>query len=368
MNTKRLIEEFCALVRVDSESTNERNFALELQKRLALLGFETHFDDADQHTPCNSGNLLAFRAGDPAKRPLAFSCHMDTVKPGVGIQPQVHEDRITSDGTTILASDDKAAVAMVMEAIRSSIEEGIALPDIDLVFTVAEEAGMFGAKHLNPARVKARDMFVLDSSGRPGKAIIQAPTSCKLTAEITGKAAHAGIAPENGISAIQVMSEAIHSMKLLRIDEETTANVGLISGGLALNIVAEHCSASFEARSLTKQKLDRQVEHMRTCLQEACDRHGATLKLQIDVAYPPLQADPDGIPARLFTQAVRALGMEPNLTSTGGGSDANIFAGKGFRVLIPAVGMTDVHSVNEYILIEDMETFTKIIKNILNFA
>lgn len=368
MNTTRLIEEFCALVQVDSESTNEKMFALELKQRLEALGFETTFDDADLHTPCNSGNLIAFRPGSKAKLPLAFSCHMDTVKPGIGIKPQVRLDRITSDGTTILASDDKAAIAMIMEAVRASVEEGIELPDIDLVFTVAEEVGMYGAKHLDPARIHARDMFVLDSSGRPGKAIIQAPTAGKLKAEIMGKSAHAGIAPENGISAIQVMSEAIHGMKLLRIDEETTANVGLISGGLANNIVAEHCSATFEARSLSKQKLDQQIEHMRNTLQNACDRHGAQLNLQIELSYPPLQADPQGALAKLFMLAVEASGMEAVLTHTGGGSDANIFAEKGFRVLIPAIGMTDVHSVNEYILIEDMQNFTTILKNILKMA
>lgn len=368
MKHERLIDEFVQLVRIDSESGNELNFATELKARFEALGFTMAFDDAADHVPSNSGNLYGIRKGNPAKTPVAFSCHLDTVTPGIGIQPQILDDRITSDGTTILASDDKAPIACLLEAVRQLDEAGQAVGDIEVVFSVGEEVGMHGAKHFDVSKLNAQQMFVLDSSGKPGRAIVTAPAQSKLFVKITGKAAHAGLEPEKGISAIMVMSEAIHSMTLLRIDEETTANVGIIKGGSATNIVAETCEAVFEARSLDVDKLKHQVRAMIKALEHVTERHGATLDFTQEDSYPPLRVSAESNIAKLFAKAAVSLGLEPVFASTGGGSDANIYAQKGLDVLIPAVGMTNAHSVQEYILIEDMVTVVDLIQQILLHA
>lgn len=368
MNLERLIQEFTELVQIDSESGNELTFATELKSRFEDLGFTMVFDDAADHVPSNSGNLYGIRQGNPDKLPLAFSCHMDTVTPGVGIKPQVRDDRITSDGTTILASDDKAPIASIIEAIRALDEAETDLGTIELVFSVGEEVGMHGARHFDVSRLQSKNMFVLDSSGKPGKAIIQAPTAAKLKAKITGRAAHAGIQPEAGISAIMVLSEAIATMPLLRIDSETTANVGLISGGSATNIVAEHAEAVFEARSFYTEKLDRQVQAMISALDAACQKYGATLDYELNTSYPPLKVSDQSPTAQIFKAAAEAIGLTPTFSSTGGGSDANIYAEKGLDVLIPACGMTDAHSVHEHILIEDLNQLAKLVQSILKQA
>lgn len=368
MKLKRLINEFSELVAIDSESGNELTFATELKKRFEALGFTMEFDDAAEHVPSNSGNLYGIREGSPDKLPIIFSCHMDTVTPGVGIKPQIKEDRITSDGTTILASDDKAPIATLIEAIRSLDEDQVEIGTIEVVFSVGEEVGMHGARHFDVSRLKGKTMFVLDSSGTPGKAIIQAPTAARIKASITGKAAHAGIQPEKGISAIAVMSEAIANMPLLRIDEETTANVGTITGGSATNIVAEHCEATFEARSLQKEKLDKQVQAMVEALEAASRKFDATLDYEVNTSYPPLLVSEDSRTAQLFKEAAQSLGITATFSSTGGGSDANIYAEKGLEVLIPACGMSDAHSVNEYILLEDLESLAKLVRAIITQA
>jgi len=368
MNLERLINEFTELVAIESESGNELTFAKELKRRFEALGFTMSFDDAADHVPSNSGNLYGIRQGEPERRPIIFSCHMDTVTPGVGIKPQIKADRITSDGTTILASDDKAPIASLIEAIRSLDEENAELGTIELVFSVGEEVGMHGARHFDVSRLQGKTMFVLDSSGTPGKAIVQAPTAARMKATITGRAAHAGLQPEKGISAISVMSEAITAMPLLRIDQETTANVGTITGGSATNIVAEQCEATFEARSLQKDKLDRQVAAMVEALETACRKHDATLDYEVNTSYPPLLVSQDSPAVKLFKEAAESLGLTPTFSATGGGSDANIYAEKGLEVLIPACGMSDAHSVNEYILLDDLESLAQLVRAIITTA
>lgn len=368
MKLERVIQEFVELVQIDSESGNELPFATELKARFEALGFTMVFDDAAEHVPSNSGNLYGIREGNPDKLPIIFSCHLDTVTPGIGIKPQILTDRITSDHTTILASDDKAPMACLIEAIRSLDESGEVLGTIEVVFSVGEETGMHGAKHFDVTRLQGKNMFVLDSSGKPGRAIITAPAQTKIEAHVAGQAAHAGLAPEKGISAIMVLSEAIHNMPLLRIDEETTANVGLIQGGSATNIVAENASAVFEARSLDPGKLERQTKAMVDALKAACEKHGATLEYTVENSYPPLRVGPESKTAQLFQRAADSLGLKAEFGSTGGGSDANIYAQKGLEVLIPSVGMQDAHSVNEHILIEDLDTVTKLIRQLIVLA
>ena len=365
MNKERLLTNFMEMVKIPSESKNERDFAIYLEKELKALGFETKIDDSKEKSGSNTGNLLARLKGTPDKKPVLFTAHMDTVAPGIGIKPIIEGNLIKSDGTTILASDDKAAIAAFLEAVKMLQEGKESHGDIEAAFTTLEECGMHGAKNLDYSFLTAKTAFTLDSGGKPGTVIIQAPAQSKLQVNIKGKAAHAGVEPEKGISAIMVLAEAISHMKLLRIDNETTANIGTISGGTVTNIVAEKCEALFEARSLVVEKLDEQINHMIQCLTDSCNKYGAELKYEVQKSYPPLNVSSDAPAVLIAKKASENIGLTFKATSTGGGSDANIFAGKGFDIVNLAVGMTNPHSVTEYIEIEDLCNTAKFIKEII---
>mgnify|MGYP001153918593 CR=1 FL=1 len=365
MNKERLINEFIEMVKVPSESKSERDFALLLEKKLTALGFETMIDDSAEKTGSNTGNVLARLKGTTSAETVIFAAHMDTVSPGIGIDPIIDGDVIKSDGKTILGADDKSAIAAFLEAIRTIQEEGVAHGDIEVAFTTIEESGMYGAKNLDYSFLNGKTAFALDSGGKPGTVIVKAPAKKELRAHIKGRAAHAGVEPEKGISAIMVMADAISRMKLLRIDEDTTANIGRISGGTVTNIVAEHCDIVIEARSLIVEKLNLQVQHLVSCLEDSCTRFGAELTCEVESNYPPLNVPESSHALAIAKKAAEKAGFPFRATSTGGGSDANIFAGKGLDVVNLGIGMSNPHSVNEFIAIEDMVNTSKYIVEII---
>lgn len=212
---------------------------------------------------------------------------MDTVTPGNGIKPQLDADGyIRSDGTTILGSDDKAGIAAMLEAIRVIQEQKLSHGQVQFVITVGEEAGLYGARAMDPARLEAVFGYALDSNGKIGDIAVAAPTQAKITMQVIGKSAHAGVNPEDGISAIQVAAKAISRMSLGRIDKETTANIGRFEGGGATNIVCDHVRLDAEARSIVQDKLDRQIESMKQALESAAKDYGAESVFESEIIYP----------------------------------------------------------------------------------
>ena len=257
----RLVKEFIELVQIDSETKHEDIIAPVLMDKLKDLGFSVLQDDSSSKTGHGAGNIIGTLKGTmPDKDAIYFTTHMDTVVPGKGIKPVIKEDGyIYSDGTTILGADDKAGIASFFEAIRRIKEEGIEHGDIQAVITVGEESGLVGAKELDPSLITAKYGYAIDSDGEVGGIVNAAPFQAKLWTTITGKTAHAGVAPEEGISAITLAAKAISSMKLGRIDEETTANIGRFEGGQATNIVCGTVHILSEARSIDENKLNQQV-------------------------------------------------------------------------------------------------------------
>lgn len=239
----RLIQEFMELVQVDSETRNERQIADVLKSKFNALGLEVTEDDSQERTGHGAGNLfITWPAENGGSAPkLLFTCHMDTVVPGQNIKPTLGADGwITSDGTTILGADDKAGLAALFEAIRVIQEQKLPHGQIQFVITAGEESGLLGARSMDPSNLDADFGFALDSNGEVGAIAVAAPTQAKITMQIFGKSAHAGVNPEDGISAIQVASKAIAAMKLGRIDNETTANIGKFAGGGPTNVVCDH--------------------------------------------------------------------------------------------------------------------------------
>jgi tripeptide aminopeptidase len=250
INHERLLNEFLELVQIDSETKHEAEICKVLKEKFGALGLDVFEDDTTSVTGHGAGNLICSLKGNSSNAStIYFTSHMDTVTPGKGIKPSVKDGYVVSDGTTILGSDDKAGLAAMLEGIKVLKEQEIAHGDIQLVITVGEESGLVGARALDRNLIKADFGFAMDSNGPVGHIVVAAPTQAKVKATIYGKSAHAGVNPEDGISAIQVASRAISKMPLGRIDKETTANIGRFEGGGATNIVCDQVDIFAEARS-----------------------------------------------------------------------------------------------------------------------
>ncbi|MPM46567.1 Peptidase T [bioreactor metagenome] len=356
INKQRLIDEFLELVQIDSPSSHEGEVAKVLVKKLEEIGCEVVIDEAGVKAGGETGNVIATLKGNREGKKLLFSSHMDTVSPGVGIKPIIDEAKgiIKSDGTTVLGSDDKAGIAAILEALRNLKENDVKHPDIQVVFSIWEEGGLFGAKYLDYSKLNAEYAFVLDSGGSPGEIIIQAPAQDVINVKITGKPAHAGLEPENGISSIMVASRAIENMKLLRIDEETTANVGIVKGGIATNIVMPELEVVAEARSLSEEKLDAQTNHMVETFKKAAEEFGAKIEIETNRAYAPFTVEENDEIVALAKKAFSNMKIEGHTASTGGGSDTNILNKNGIKAVNLGIGMKNAHTLEEYIAIEDL--------------
>ena len=279
---------------------------------------------------------------------------MDTVKPGENVEPILVDGIIKSQGDTILGADDKAGITAILEMLRVIKEKNIEHGPIQVIFSIAEEIGLLGAKNLNPDNIKADFAFVLDSSGPSGHLVIEGPAQNQIEVVVTGKAAHAGMAPEEGVNAIQIAARAIARMKLGRIDQETTANIGIIKGGEATNIIPDKVWLEGEARSLKREKLDKQCQHMKECFQRATEELGGIFEIKIDQNYPEISLPDDSEVISIAKKAGENLKIPIVLEKTGGGSDANILNGYGLPTLNMGVGMEKVHTTDEFITVENL--------------
>jgi len=350
----RLKSLFLELVQIDSHSRREGRIAARLARELGALGAQVSFDDAGVELGGETGNLIAQVPGTADAPALLLCAHMDTVVPGEGVKPIVEDDVIRTDGRTVLGGDDKSGVALICECVRACREHGLRHPPLDVVFTICEEVGLLGAKHLDLSRVRARRGLVFDSDA-VGFAFTRAPGANHIEVVVRGKAAHAGMAPERGVSAIRVAAEAIASMRLGRIDAETTANLGRIEGGRATNIVPDEVRVRGEARSHDLGRLAAQTEHMRACFEEAAARHpGARVEVQVEVAYEPMAVAEDSAIMRLVAAAAARTGRTIAAAGMGGGCDANVLNRRGLEVVNLGTGMRDIHTTSEWLKVSDM--------------
>lgn len=365
MNTQRLVDTFLKYVQIDSESYSELDMAKAVMADLAEAGCEVYMDSCGEKFGSNAGNVYATLKGDETREKILFSAHMDTVVPGKGVKPVIKDGTIYSDGTTVLGGDDKSGIAAVVEALRTLKEENISHPAIEVVFSVCEECGLLGSKHFDYSRIAAKKAVVLDSSGNAGKIITKAPGQVKFDGYFIGKTAHAGIAPENGISAVQIGAEAVSNMKLLRIDSETTANIGTFCCEGATNIVSEKVHFVAEARSINPEKLKAQAAHMKQCIDDACKKFGGKFEGTITELYLPYsKEDSDSFVQEILTACAKT-GIKGETASTGGGSDANNINQYGINALVLGTGMSEVHTTNEFITIENLENTAKLVLELM---
>ncbi|WP_308752926.1 M20/M25/M40 family metallo-hydrolase [Candidatus Oleimmundimicrobium sp.] len=364
----RLVKTFVELAQINSESFKEGKLATFIVNKMASMGIDVRVDISLEQIKSDTGNLIIRFPGNKSVPRILFMAHMDTVSPGKGIQVMVENDVIQSVGDTILGADDKAGIAAIIELVEVLNYERIEHGDIMAILTVAEEKGSIGAKNIDYKNLKTDYAFVLDGEGPVGGIITQTPTQNIIKAKFIGKSAHSGISPEIGINAIQAASNAISRMKLGRLDEETTANIGVIRGGTSFNVVASETYVEGEVRSFSMEKLKTQTEHIMDCLTESAKDIGAEVKINTVRGFTGYNLKPDNKAIAIASEAIKKAGLTPKLVTTGGGSDANVLNEKGIDAVNLATGMVNPHSKDESITVKELESLTKVLLEIVKIA
>lgn len=344
MNTKRMIDRFLEIVQIPSESGNEQQFIQYLDEEFSKLGAETIIDD--------HGNLIAKfpEYNCSGKSPILFSCHADTVKPGVGIKPVLENGIIRSSGDTILGADDKAGIAEIFEAMQIAEVR----PPVEVVITRQEEVGLIGVRNLDFSLLSAKAGFLFDNDTLD-TIIIGGPSYFSIDVTVTGKGAHAGIEPEKGINAIQAASKAIAKLPLGRLDSETTANVGIINGGMNRNGVPDKTVFLAECRSLTHEKAAKLALEMEAVIREEIEAAGAKVEIEINNLCQASSIPEDSKTVITAKAALRKAGIEAETVFITGYTDASIYNNHGIEMPGVGIGAKNEHALDEHIAVADME-------------
>jgi len=350
INKERLMKTFTELLRVNSPSFLEKEIGALLVRKLRERGCRVTIQKYDR-----SFNLIAFKKGNTPKiRPLLLCGHMDTIEPTEGIQFSIQADRISSTGNTVLGADDKSALAQILEALSVLQETNLQHGDLEIVFTSAEEKGLFGAKNLDFKRIRSRFGLVLDSSGSVGKLVVAAPTRITYEMRVIGKAAHAGIEPEKGINAIKVAAEVISAVPNGRISADTTANIGIINGGSATNVVPMEVVIHGELRSHDDGTLQNIKRDIFDTARRIVKKNKAKIHISEQEECQSFRIDEFDCFLQFMDNVVKSCRITPSHVITGGGSDANIFNKRGIKTINISTGMQKIHSNEEYILLKDL--------------
>ena len=354
-NQVRLIDEFTKLVAIDSPSFGERQMGDYVKSRLHALGLMVIEDGAAERIGGNCGNIYGFLEGDPRKKPLMFCAHLDTVEPSRGKEAVIGEDGvIRSRGTTVLGADDLAGVAAILEALTVLRERKLPHGPVEVLFTVAEEAYTRGANAFDFIKLMSEEAYVLDLAGPVGTAAYMAPSIIAFTATIRGRASHAGFAPQKGIHAIAAAADAIAMLPMGRIDEETSLNVGTISGGTATNIVPDKCVVRGEVRGLNHEKAKRHAELVKKQFERSAGAIHAGLEFELETAAVAYETPRDHTVVHRFESACDALQLPVSLIKTFGGSDNNVLAQNGITGIVLANAMNRIHALDEFTTVEEL--------------
>lgn len=366
INQERIIHEFIELTAIDAISFQEREIADVLKGKLEAIGFTVWEDEAGEAYGSSCGNLYGYLPGDILGDSLLFSAHMDTVMPGLGKRAVIQKDgRITSSGDTILGADDVSGLVAILEGIRSIREESLAHRSIEILFPVAEEVYAKGSRAFDYTKIRSKEAYVLDLSGKVGRAAYTAPSILSFQVLVKGRASHAGFCPEEGIHSIQIAARAIERMKLGRVDENSTVNIGIIKGGKATNIIPEECLIEGEIRSFHHGHGLRLLKEIKIIFEEEVAAAGASLVWEDEVNCVAYETDLKGSVAKRYQEACDMAGVPCEYVKTLGGSDHNNFAVHGLSGLVLANAMNQVHSCEEYTEVDELILITKIVRNLM---
>jgi tripeptide aminopeptidase len=356
-----LLPLFLELTVIASPPGEERPVADRVIDYLRSLGLEPVEDDAGARIEASAGNVLAVvEPTADGGTPLFLCAHLDTVPPDGAIQPVVEDGVVRNEAGTILGADNKAAVATMLEAVRRCLEERRPHAGIELLFTPKEEVGLLGAAAFDADRLRARVGYVYDQAAPIGDVILGAPHARAMEVRFRGRASHSGMYPEEGRSAIVAAARAISELRLGRVDEETTANVGTISGGTAGNVVPEYCTLLAEARSHDAQKLADLVQEMLDSFAFAATLAECEVDTRVRKTYRGYRFRPDDLPVALARKALQRCGFEPRLALSGGAADANVFNDRGRQCVNLANGVLDIHTPSERIAVSDLESMVDV--------
>ena len=352
-----MINQFMEMVRIGSESGNEAEFIEYLKKEFEKLGATAERD--------SYGNLIAKlpARGSKAKESILLSSHADTVKPGIGIEPVLDNGIIRSAGDTILGADDKAGIAEMLEALRIAEVR----PPIEIAISRQEEVGLLGVKNLDYSKITAKKGFLLDNDTLE-TIVIGGPSYFAIDVEVKGKAAHAGMEPEKGINSIQAASNAITKLKLGRLDEETTANVGEINGGMIRNGVPETASFLAECRSLNHKKAQELADEMKKIIADEVESYGASVKIKVDNLCKAVDIPEDSWTVDASKKALQKAGVNATTTFITGFTDASIYNNHGIEMAVVGIGARLEHSLEEHIYVEDMRKAVIMIVELLRLS
>ena len=368
--TSPLVDFFLDLCAIPSPPGEERAVADRVSAYLATLGIGVEEDDAGSRIGSTSGNLLAGLPGsDGVGTPLLLCAHLDTVPLAGALEPVVGEDGVVRNaGGTILGADDKAAVAVMLEAARRIVADGLPHSGVELLFTPMEEVGLQGAKAFDASRLEARVGFVYDQAAPIGEIVLGAPHARTLEARFHGRAAHAGMYPEEGRSAIQAAARAIADLRLGRIDGTSSTNVGLIEGGTARNVVPEWCVLQAEVRSHDPRTLAALMQEMIEVCAYAATVSDCTVETRLSEQFEGYRLRPDDLAVQLARAGLRRAGFEPREALSGGGADANVFNEAGLPCVNLANGMADIHTPDEHIAVSDLEAMVEVTLGLVEAA
>jgi tripeptide aminopeptidase len=369
INEGRLVDLFLKLLAINAPALEERESVAWTKAYLESIGLEVHEDEAGARIGGNANNLIAWLRGTLPEAPKIFlSAHFDTVEPTEGLVVEERDGVFYSATDHILGADDKGGMAPAIEAVHALKESGEPHGDVCLLLTCAEEIGLKGAEALSIEDLGLDFGYVLDTGPPVGTFVTRTATHDKFHVTIYGRPAHAGKDPEKGINALQVAAEAIVGMKQGRIGPETTANLGIITGGTAVNVVCPSVTISGEARSTSLEELDAQIDHMIQCFESAARAHGATVTIEHDRHYRSYTIAEEAPVVRLAQEAARSLGMSGTLRTTLGGSDANVFNARGVPSIVIATGMDKIHTHEECISRQDLVDTARLTLEILRRA
>ena len=355
INKDRIVSEFTKLVSIDSRSFEEKEISVYIKKQLVSLGVSVFEDNAGKLLNGSCGNIYAFKEGDISLNPLLFCAHMDTVEPCNKKEVVIDEDGvIRSNGKTILGADDCSGIAAILEALQTIKEQNISHRPIEVLFTIAEEVYCKGIQHFDFSKIKSKEAYILDLTGPVGFAAFKAPTILSFTVTINGKSSHAGFAPENGIHSIVAAANAISTLSMGRIDEETTLNIGIIEGGIATNIVPNQCIVKGEIRSYSHKKSIELSEDIKQKFIDSAVKIGATADFKVEIHCEAYEISIDHTVVKRFKRISNEQKLPTTLVETFGGSDNNVLAERGINGIVIGNAMNKCHSCEEYTTIEEL--------------
>ncbi|MCX8009615.1 MAG: M20/M25/M40 family metallo-hydrolase [Ignavibacteria bacterium] len=361
IDKNRLIELFITVAKIEGLSGNERLIADYIKSFLSKLNLEISEDDASKQSGGNTGNLIC-KIGNGGD--FALLSHMDTARSTKDVKHIITKDKITSDGSTVAGVDDRVGVAVLLYAVEHSIKNKLKMKNFTLGFTICEETTLIGSKTIQLGE-NIDHCFLFDSSFRPGNFVYRTPGAKTFYVEVIGRASHSGIAPEKGINSIFYASKAISRLKLGRIDDETTANIGRINGGTAINVVPESTYIEGEVRSFNVEKVEKIIEQIKLEFKNSINESEAKIKFNSTWDFKPYEISKESKTYIKLVEALRSSNLEPIPVVSFGGSDANSLNERGINTINIGIGAQNPHSNDEFVFLEDLFKDAEIALNLI---